>query len=260
MRIHYSFDDNVDEIVRPVVTIGSFDGVHSGHLVMLRKVDEVARKVGGSRVVITFSPHPREVLPGGGNIELLTTPPEKIALLEEAGVDHLIVARFSPNFAARTAEEFVRDFLVGRLHLHTLVVGYNHRFGSDGRQTPSDHFERLGKLYGFDVVRCSALTNNGAKISSTVIRGLLAEGHLDDAADMLGHRYFVTSTVERGCLAHLMTNKMMPPVGRYLVDVAGERDVLEIDEECGIRLESGRTIREEVRITFLEALPDEAEI
>ncbi|MBR7129627.1 MAG: hypothetical protein IKD05_05065, partial [Tidjanibacter sp.] len=102
MRVHYSFDDNVEEIVRPVVTIGSFDGVHSGHLVMLNKVDEVARAVDGSRVVVTFSPHPREVLPGGGNIELLTTPPEKIALLEEAGVDDLIVARFSPNFAART--------------------------------------------------------------------------------------------------------------------------------------------------------------
>lgn len=258
MRVHYSFDE-VSDIVRPVVTIGSFDGVHAGHLVMLREVDRVAQSIEGSRVVVTFSPHPREVLPGGGNIELLTTPPEKIALLEAADVDDLIVARFSPNFAARTAEEFVRDFLVGRLHLHTLVVGYNHRFGSDGRQTPSDHFERLGKLYGFDVVRCSALTNNGGKISSTVIRGLLSNGDLDGAAEMLGHRYFVTTTVERGCLAHLMTNKMMPPVGRYLVDVAGEQDILEIDEECGIRLESGRTIREEVRITFLEQLPPEEE-
>lgn len=259
MQVHYSFDDNIEGILRPVVTIGSFDGVHSGHLVMLRRVKEVAHEVGGSSVVVTFSPHPREILPGGGNVEILSTAPEKIALLEEAGVDHLIVARFSPNFAARTAEEFVRDFLVDRLHLHTLVVGYNHRFGSDGRHTPSDHFERLGELYGFDVVRCSALTMDGGKISSTIIRGLLAEGDLDGAAAMLGHRYFVTSTVERGCLAHLMTNKMMPPVGRYLVDVAGEKDILDRDEECGIRLESGRTIREEVRITFLERLPDEEE-
>lgn len=254
MRVHYSFDA-VDDIVRPVVAIGSFDGVHTGHGVMLRKVDEVASRIGGSRVVVTFSPHPREVLPGGGNIELLTTPPEKIALLEEAGVDELIVARFSPNFAARTAEEFVRDFLVERLHMHTLMVGYNHRFGSDGRFTPADHFERLGEIYGFDVVRCGALTFNGGKISSTIIRGLLAEGDLDGAAAMLGHRYFVTTSVEKGCLARLMTNKMLPPVGRYLVDVGGTEDVLEIDEECGIRLESGRTIREEVKITFIEALP-----
>lgn len=255
MRIHYSFDE-VGDIKRPIVTIGSYDGVHVGHSVMLEKVDEIARKVDGSRVVITFSPHPREVLPGGGNIELLTTPPEKIALLEAAGVDELIVARFSANFAARTAEEFVRDFLVDRLHIHTLVVGYNHRFGSDGRTTPSDHFERLGKLYGFDVVRCSALTLSGNKISSTVIRNLLAEGDLDGAASMLGHRYFVTTTVERGCLAHLMTNKMLPPVGNYLVDVGDKEDILEIDEECGIRLQSGVTIREEVKITFKERLPE----
>ncbi|MBR4850769.1 MAG: FAD synthetase family protein [Tidjanibacter sp.] len=257
MRVHYSFDDNIEGIVRPVVTIGSFDGVHIGHLEILKKVDELAQETGGSRVVVTFSPHPREILPGGGNIELLTTPPEKIALLEKAGVDNLIVARFSPNFAARTAEEFVRDFLVERLHIHTLVVGYNHRIGSDGRQTPADHYERLGEIYGFNVVRCSALTLDGGKVSSTVIRGLLAEGDLDGAEAMLGHSYFVTTPVERGCLAHLMTNKMMPPVGRYLVDVAGEQDILEIDEECGIRLESGRTIREEVKITFREKLPIE---
>ena len=186
MNIHYGFD-HLPEIVRPVVTIGSFDGVHLGHAALLGEVAEEAQKRGGRSVVVTFSPHPREVLPRGGEFKLLTTTERKAELLAEQGVDELIVVEFNMTFAALSAEDFVRDYLVGRLGIAALVVGYNHRFGHD-RNLPEDHFERLGEQYGFEVVRASAFTFEGGKVSSSVIRNLLEVGDLEAAEKLLGHK------------------------------------------------------------------------
>lgn len=186
MNIHYGFD-HLPEIARPVVTIGSFDGVHLGHSALLGEVVAEAERVGGRSVVVTFSPHPREVLPRGGEFKLLTTTERKAELLAERGVDELIVVKFDMAFAALSAEEFVRDYLVGKLGMATLVVGYNHRFGHD-RNLPEDHFERLGEQYGFEVVRASAFTFEGGKVSSSVIRNLLETGDLEAAEKLLGHK------------------------------------------------------------------------
>ena len=186
MQLCYGFD-SLPEIVRPVVTIGSFDGVHLGHKALLGEVIEVARRVGGKSVVVTFSPHPREVIPGrGDDFRLLTPTKRKAELLEELGIDYLVVVEFTMDFAALTSEEFVRDYLTLKLGMHTLVVGYNHRFGHD-KDVPADHFERLGERYGFDVVRASAFTFEGGKVSSSVIRNLIAEGRVQEAEKLLGH-------------------------------------------------------------------------
>lgn len=186
MRLHYGFD-SLPTIDNPVVTIGSFDGVHRGHAALLESVKSEAARVGGRSVVVTFSPHPRQVLPRGGEFRLLTSLDRKAELLSELGIDELIVVEFTMEFAALTSEEFVSSYLIEKLGMHSLVVGYNHRFGHD-RDVPEDHFERLGERYGFDVVRASALTVEGGKVSSSVIRNLLEDGRLNEAEELLGHK------------------------------------------------------------------------
>ena len=186
-RTYYGFV-SLPHIASPVVTIGSFDGVHRGHADLLGYVTARAHEVGGESVVVTFSPHPREVLPrGGDDFRLLTTTERKAELLGELGVDCMVVAEFTPQFAALTSEEFVRDYLVGRLGMHTLVVGYNHRFGHE-RDVAPDHYEQLALKYGFEVVRAAEYRFEGEKISSSVIRRLIAEGDTKQAEKLLGHK------------------------------------------------------------------------
>lgn len=186
IRISHGFE-SLPAIERPVVTIGSFDGVHRGHADLLRHVVERAREIGGRSVVVTFSPHPRQVLPrGGSDFQLLTATERKAELMDALGVDEMIVVEFNLEFAALSSEEFVRELLVERLGMHTLVVGYNHRFGHD-RDVPEDHFERLAARYGFEVVRVPEYRFEGAKISSSVVRNLLGEGRKEEAERLLGH-------------------------------------------------------------------------
>lgn len=187
MRIYYGID-SLPHLQAPVVTIGSFDGVHRGHADLVSHLVHRAQEVGGESVVVTFSPHPREVLPRGGeNFQLLTTTERKAELLGALGVDVMVVQEFSPEFASLTSEEFVRDFLSAKLGLHTLVVGYNHRFGHD-RDVAPNHFEHLAEKYDFEVLRVPEFRFNGEKISSSVVRRLLAEGNRKEAENLLGHK------------------------------------------------------------------------
>ena len=188
IRINYGFD-TLPTIKAPVVTIGSFDGVHRGHADLVGYVVRKAREIGGEGVVVTFSPHPRMVLPRGEGVEfrLLSSVERKAELLGELGIDEMVVVSFTPEFAMLSAEEFVRDVLVARLGMRVLVVGYNHRFGHD-RNVPHDHFETLGVKYGFEVQRVPEYRFEGEKISSSVVRRLLDEGNLSRAEELLGHK------------------------------------------------------------------------
>ena len=188
IRINYGFD-SLPTIKAPVVTIGSFDGVHRGHADLVGYVVRKAREIGGEGVVVTFSPHPRMVLPRGKGVEfkLLSSVERKAELLGELGIDEMVVVSFTPEFAMLSAEEFVRDVLVARLGMRVLVVGYNHRFGHD-RNVPHDHFETLGAKYGFEVLRVPEYRFEGEKISSSVVRRLLDEGNLSRAEELLGHK------------------------------------------------------------------------
>jgi riboflavin kinase/FMN adenylyltransferase len=186
MRQHFGFD-SLPTIERPVVTIGSFDGVHIGHAALLGRVLEEAQRVGGHSVVVTFSPHPRQVLPRGGDFKLITSDERKAELIADLGIDEMVIVEFSLEFAALSSEEFVRDFLVAKLGIHTLVVGYNHRFGHD-RDVADNHFELLAERYGFRVVRAEALRKDGGKVSSSIIRNLLAAGNTTEAEQLLGHK------------------------------------------------------------------------
>ncbi len=131
MQVHFSLDQ-IPEIPFPVVTMGSFDGVHAGHRVIISRLKTLAEKQGGHTVLITFHPHPRMVLypeSAGKDLKLISTLDEKCRLLEEAGLDHLVVMEFTSDFARTTSREFVEEYLVGKLKAHTIVVGFNHYFG-----------------------------------------------------------------------------------------------------------------------------------
>lgn len=183
MRI-FTDMDSLPVLRSPVVTVGSFDGVHRGHRFLLEIMRERAEMSGGESVVVTFGEHPRLVLGEGEGLRVLTPLAEKAGLLADAGVDDLIVMPFDRDASRLSAEEFVRDFLVGRLGVAELVVGYNHRLGR-GREGDASILKALGEKYGFRVY-CAPRFDEGEKISSTAIRNALARGDVAAAERMLG--------------------------------------------------------------------------
>ena len=185
MRVFYGFDA-LPHFVRPTVTVGSYDGVHSGHLALLRTVAGRARAQGGESVVLTFEPHPRVTLGRADGLRLLTSLEEKIYLLGQQGIDNLIVIPFDKAFSALAPDTFIRDYLVGRIGAETLVVGFNHRFGRD-KQGSYDYLGSHG--FGLEVVEVGECDVDAEKVSSTVIRRLVAQGDMARAARLLSHPY-----------------------------------------------------------------------
>ena len=176
IRVFHGFDA-LPRFVRPVVTVGSFDGVHRGHRALIGRLVTEARAADGESIVLTFEPHPRITLGRGEGLRLLTTLDEKIALLGELGVDAVIVIPFDRAFSALTGAEFVEEYLIGKVGAETLVAGYNHRFGHD--RADCDVFAASGRLR---VVKVGPCTVNGVRVSSTLIRRLLEEGKAEEAA------------------------------------------------------------------------------
>jgi riboflavin kinase/FMN adenylyltransferase len=183
---------------RPVLTTGTFDGVHRGHHRILDRLTEVARKEGGQSVLFTFHPHPRMVLfPGDDSLKLLNTQEEKIARLEAAGLDHLLVVPFSRQFSRMHAIEYVRDVLVGAIGVHAVVIGYDHRFGRN-REGDLALLHQLGEAYDFRVEEIPAQEVDHVKVSSTKVRQALIEGEVHLAQDLLGYAYPLSGVVVKG--------------------------------------------------------------
>ncbi len=185
---------NID---KPIVTIGSFDGVHRGHREVLRQLTDYARQTGGSSVVITFWPHPATVLGGCKQPGLLSTPNEKRQLMAETGIDWLITLPFTLEFSQIEYDEFVSKYLVDKLHTNTLFVGYDNKVGRNGR----GHFaevESLAKRFGFNVRQLEMLASGAAPISSTAIRNLLSEGKVIESNQLLGRPYCLSGKVVSG--------------------------------------------------------------
>lgn len=184
--------------IRPVLTIGTFDGMHKGHKQVVAKLRELAREMNGESVVFTFYPHPRLILsPNEGNLRLLTTLDEKIRLLEEAGIDHLIVFPFTLEFSKISYSDFVRDILVRKLNTQCLVVGYDHRFGKD-REGGYEFLQQCAQELGFRLEKLDALLLDDVNVSSTKIRGALQDGNILRANDYLGYRFTLHGTVVEG--------------------------------------------------------------
>jgi len=197
MKIYHNIDEFVP-LKNAVVTIGTFDGVHVGHRKIISRVKELAANTGGETVLLTFFPHPRMILhPEDDSIKLINTIPEKAELLEELGVEHLIITPFSRDFSNQSAEEYIREVLVNRIGTKTIVIGYDHRFGKD-RQGGLEDLLRLGPVYGFEVVEIPEQDIHDVAVSSTRIRNAMLEDNIEEANEFLGYPFFVTGTVVRG--------------------------------------------------------------
>ncbi|MEO6832543.1 MAG: bifunctional riboflavin kinase/FAD synthetase [Chitinophagaceae bacterium] len=197
MAIYYPGHPALKNIDKPVITIGTFDGVHLGHRAILEEVITQAKKNGGQSMVITFDPHPRSILHIGTSLRILTPLEQKLQLIQKAGIDNIVVAPFSKEFALLTAEAYVSDFLVKEYHPSALVIGYDHRFGHD-REGDISLLKSFGKNFGFDVDEIPAHMIRDAAISSTKIRDALNEGNISAANQMLGRNYSISGTVVKG--------------------------------------------------------------
>ena len=181
-----------------VITIGTFDGVHQGHLQIIKQLVEEARKVQGTPVVITFYPHPKQVVETGRKpIFILNTLEEKTRLLAQAGIEHLVVVPFSQEFAEQPAADYVKNFLVNNFHPHTIIIGYDHRFGRN-REGDYHLLEALADELQYQVKEIPEHVLRDITISSTRIREALLEGNVQKANEFLGYRYFFTGLVTEG--------------------------------------------------------------
>ncbi|MFD2532140.1 bifunctional riboflavin kinase/FAD synthetase [Gracilimonas halophila] len=215
-----------------VITVGTFDGVHKGHRALIGTVVSKAKERGARSVVVTFDPHPREIInPGKEGIKLLTTLKERCEILEDLGVDVLLVIPFDRDFSLLTSEEFVRDIIHKKVGVSEFVIGYDHHFGRD-REGTIDTIKNLGQELGFDSYVVSKQEMGDVTISSTVIRKTLAEeGNVKRAAEYLNRNYLLNGIVmhgdERGRTIGYPTanlkpeheNKVIPKNGVYAVKV-----------------------------------------
>lgn len=185
-------------IPHPVVTIGIFDGVHQGHLYLLNEVVREARRLSGESVVFTLWPHPRLVLnKEPENLRYLSSIQEKIFLMEKAGIDNFVVFPFTKEFSEIGSCSFVKQFLVDKIGLKKLIVGYNHKFGKN-REGDFENLQQCSRMYNFEIEKIDSKNIEGVKISSSLIRELLNSGNLSLANKYLGYDYFLYGKIVGG--------------------------------------------------------------
>ena len=181
-----------------VVTIGTFDGVHLGHQAIFKEMRRLAQEVDGETVVVTFHPHPRQVLSiGTERLRFICSQEEKLQKFEEYGIDNVVIIPFTKEFAGTPSDQFVREYILERLHPAAIVVGYDHHFGKN-RMGDYDMLTKLSGQYGFRTVQVEAQYVDGVAVSSTKIRNFLWSGNVKAANDLLGYPYSVTGTVVLG--------------------------------------------------------------
>lgn len=197
MKIYHHIDD-FNPVKNAVVTIGTFDGVHLGHRKIISRIKELADALDGETVVLTFFPHPRMILhPEDESIKLINTINEKAELLEQLGIDHLIITPFSRDFSNQSPESYIQDVLVNKIGTKKIVIGYDHRFGKD-RKGGLNNLLESGPVYGFDVIEIPEQDIHEVAVSSTRIREALLQGKIELANEFLGYPFFITGKVIRG--------------------------------------------------------------
>ncbi len=197
MKIYNSIKD-FQPVINPVVTIGTFDGVHLGHQAVFIKMKAEAKRIKGETVLITFHPHPRIVLGlDSANLKFVKTQTKKIEHIANAGIDNLIIIEFTKEFATTSSEQFIKDFLVYYIHPKVFIIGYDHQFGNN-REGSIELLTSMGNKYGFIVKKVESKEIGDTTISSTKIRNLLNQGDIAGANKLLGHEYSITGKVVKG--------------------------------------------------------------
>jgi len=233
MKIHYNLDE-LSGIRNPVVTTGSFDGVHVGHKAIIRRLKKLAKEIGGETVLITFNPHPRRVLypdAEGKDLLMILSQREKIELMEKTGLDHLLIINFTKEFSQISSSDFIEKILVGILHAKIVVVGFNHQFGHR-REGDFEYLYKLSMTHGFEVEEIPEQDIQNETVSSTKIRSALLTGNIQRANAYLDHFYVVkgmpnfaeqSSTDFNKDIFSLSIEenvKLIPPDGVYAVSIA----------------------------------------
>ena len=217
-----------DQIKDSIVTIGTFDGVHLGHQKIIKRLVAIAHAEQLQALVLTFFPHPRMVVQEDMSIKLINTIDEKAELMQNLGVDHLVIKAFTKEFSRLTALEYVRDVLVNKLHIKHIIIGYDHHFGRNRTANIND-LKEFGAFYGFEVTEIDAHEVGDVAVSSTKIRTALENGDIKTANQFLGYNFMLSGSVVKGRglgktiqfpTANLKINesyKLIPKKGVYLV-------------------------------------------
>lgn len=266
-----------------VLTIGAFDGVHLGHQKILSRLKESATEKGLAAVVLSFFPHPRKIVGSETNLGLLNSIQEKTHLIEQQGIDCLIIHPFDKYFAEITPEDFVRNILIKTLHIQKIIIGYDHRFGKK-RAAGIDELKAFGQQFGFEVEEISVQEVDMASVSSTKIRQALEKGNIAEANQFLGYWYGFDAEVVQGNqlgrtigfptanLNLLDPDKIVPAHGVYVVKVwvnntlyKGMMNIGNRPTVAGIKqtrevyiLDFNQDIyQQKIRVEFLERIRDE---
>ena len=233
MTVHHDLHQ-LPAFKNAVITTGAFDGVHIGHQEIISRMKQIALEIKGETVIVTFHPHPRKVISSiPGEIKQLTSLDERIELLSQSGIDHLVVVNFDYAFSNLTADAYVKTFLFDHFHPHTLLVGYDHRFGN-GRNGNFELLQKFGIELGFKVEQIHEKIIDDEIVSSTLIRNYILEHQIEKANALLGYPYIFEGFVVRGNqigrtigfpTANLHINneeKIIPSNGVYAVKVKGK--------------------------------------
>ena len=188
---------NLPVFKNSVLTVGTFDGVHKGHRAILKEVADHAAKVNGESILLTFEPHPRKLLFPDQPLGIITPLHKKIQLITDAGIQHIVVVPFTREFAGMSAHEYVAQFMVGIFHPHSIIIGYDHRFGHD-RKGDIKLLEEHAPAYNYELIEIPAQLIDDAAVSSTKIRNAITGGHMEEATHMLGRHYSFKGTVVHG--------------------------------------------------------------
>jgi len=228
VKIYNSIEEFIPKF-KVALTLGTFDGVHIGHQSIIEKLNEVAEKIDGESVLMTFYPHPRHVLrPNNQKLKLLSTIEERSEMLKEYGLKHFIIQEFSKNFSQLRPDNFVKEILVDKLCVKRLIIGYDHHFGRN-REGNYEKLLELSKLYSYEVEKINPLNYMGSTVSSTIIRKKINENKFEEVRKFLGRYFSFSGKIIEGKkmgkkigyptanISVENVNKLMPNDGVYAV-------------------------------------------
>ncbi|WP_068596719.1 bifunctional riboflavin kinase/FAD synthetase [Vaginella massiliensis] len=228
MKVFTSIEE-CQNIQNPVLTLGMFDGVHKGHQKIIQQLNAIADEVEGESVLLSFQPHPRLVLQPDFDLQLITTEREKEEILERYQLQNFIRHPFTKAFSQLSSRDFVLTYLIGKLNIHTLVIGYDHHFGKN-REGNFEQLSQLSREFGFNLIRIDEICENETPISSTKIRHAIKTGDIAYARHALGHSFTLSGEVMHGdklgrtlgfptANLRLEPHKIVPKIGVYAVNV-----------------------------------------